>query len=142
VVAWPQEARASLGAAMAVVARVGTPRGARQALCQEGSGLEESANAWAHIALGEGRCSAAGSPAPRRLPTGRHAVHIGVHARPRAPAAVTVFRHLANIFVTVGPLGLSHRPLTTDRMPLMAACSTGFRDGAEPGSACGTGFAG
>jgi hypothetical protein len=54
-------------------------------------------------------------------------------ARPRPPAAVTVYRHLSNISVTVGPLGPSHRPRTTRLLPLLAARSTPCGDGAGPG---------
>jgi hypothetical protein len=58
-----------------------------------------------------------------------------------APAAVTVFRHLSNISVTVRPRGPSNRPLTTGLRPCMAACRARLGDGAGPGSEDGTGYA-
>jgi hypothetical protein len=70
--------------------------------------------------------------APSVTPTHAGALTPG-HAPPRSPAAVTASRHLAKIFVAVGPLGPYHHPRTTRLMPLMAACRTPCGDGAGPG---------
>jgi hypothetical protein len=75
---------------------------------------------------------AAGGRGTPRPPTHAGALAPG-HARPRAPAAVTVSRHLSNISVTVGPLGPAIRPRTTRLRPLLVACSTPCGDGAGPG---------
>lgn len=90
-----------------------------------------------------GRRRDRGAAGPRGMP--RPPTHAGAlahgHARHRSPAAVTASRHLSNISVTVGPLGPSNRPRTTRRMPLLAACSIRFGDGAGPRPECGTGYA-